>query len=157
MTIKNNIQFRDYTQAFNCAKVLYRIPQVWNEDIQKSISFLTEKIWEKEPNEDGTVRIRLPKEWTENYGKHLATHIHSVETMYKKEYADAFKIIFKAENKEEYDKHFRTDGMGRDLDYDKDAFSPNVNVSLLTRSVAKEMDWISDDEKAKRNTNKFRK
>lgn len=40
---------------------------------------------------------------------------------------------------------------------EKDAFSPNVNVDLLTRNVVREMDWISDDEKVKRNPNKFRK
>lgn len=94
MTLKNNIKFTDWEEANNCAKVLFRLPQIWNADIQQSITTLFWKIHNKEENEDGTVRIRLKKDFTEYYGRHIAEHIKSVDNMYKTEFSEAFKKLF---------------------------------------------------------------
>lgn len=94
MTLKNTIKFDDWKQAWNCAKVMHRLPRKWNADIQKNLDLLRDKIEEKMHNEDGTVNLRLKKTFTEEYGQHLATHIPSVEDMYKTEYSEAFKKLF---------------------------------------------------------------
>jgi hypothetical protein len=94
MRLKNNIKFANHTEAWNCGKVLFRIPSRWNQEIMKEIRFLHDKIFSKEENDDGTIRIRLTKEWTERHEYILKDSINSVKKMYKDEYADAFMKLF---------------------------------------------------------------
>jgi len=94
MKLKNNIKFDNHTEAWNCGRVLFRIPARWNQDIMKEIRFLYDKIFSKEENDDGTIRIRLTKEWTERHEYILKDSIHTVKNMYRDEYADAFMKLF---------------------------------------------------------------
>tara|TARA_R110001592_G_scaffold53498_1_gene163999 strand:- start:407 stop:700 length:294 start_codon:yes stop_codon:yes gene_type:complete len=94
-TLKNTIQFKDWKQAMNCVRVIHRLPQKWNADIQKNINSISDKINTKiYEDTDGTINIRLTKIFTESYGECMATHIPSVEDMFKTEYAEAFKKLF---------------------------------------------------------------
>ena len=92
--IKNTIVFDSWMESQRCGRVLARIPSIYNQDIMNQIRFLQNKIWGKDENEDGTVRIRLTKEWTEQYGYIIADSIQCVKQMYKEEFADAFMKLF---------------------------------------------------------------
>lgn len=94
MKLKNNIVFDTWTQAKKCARVIDRLPSRYNQDIMINLASLQNKIWLKDENSDGTVRIRLTKEWTEYYGTYVQESIHTVKEMYKKEYVDAFMKLF---------------------------------------------------------------
>ena len=94
MKLKNNIKFDSWTQSQKCARVINRLPSKYNVDIMTNLAFLQNKIWLKDENSDGTVRIRLAKEWTEYYGTYVEDSIHTVKEMYKEEYADAFMKLF---------------------------------------------------------------
>tara|TARA_R100001463_G_C3374347_1_gene204778 strand:- start:195 stop:485 length:291 start_codon:yes stop_codon:yes gene_type:complete len=96
MTLKNTIQFKNYKVAMSCAKVMHRLPKKWNAEIQAHIDIIINKINNKIYTDDGgTINIRLTKELTEFCGECLASHISSVEDMYKKKYSEAFKKLFK--------------------------------------------------------------
>ncbi len=92
--MKNNIVFDSWTQSQKCARVLARVPSRYNKDIVDNIRYLQNKIWRKDENNDGTVRIRLTKEWTDYYGRIIMDSQYSVQSMFKKEYADAFMKLF---------------------------------------------------------------
>jgi uncharacterized phage-associated protein len=97
MKLKNNIKFDNHVQAWDCGKVLFRIPSRYNQEIMNAIRFLHDKIFEAasiQERDDGTVRIRLTKDWTEYYGQYIKDSVHSVEQMYKQKYADAFMKLF---------------------------------------------------------------
>lgn len=94
MKLKNNIKFDSWSQSQKCARVINRLPSRYNLDIMTNLATLQNKIWLKDENDDGTVRIRLAKEWTEYYGTYVEDSIHTVRKMYKKEYADAFMKLF---------------------------------------------------------------
>ena len=44
MTLKNTIKFDDWKQAWNCAKVMHRLPRKWNADIFADISEKTNSL-----------------------------------------------------------------------------------------------------------------
>ena len=98
--MKNNIVFSSWEEAQHCSRVLFRTKGRWNQDIQQNIQWLTDKIRGKDENNDGTVRIRLKKEWTDYYGNCILESIDTVQEMYKQKSADAYMKLFSCSEEE---------------------------------------------------------
>tara|TARA_Y100000401_G_C8226053_1_gene175759 strand:- start:357 stop:647 length:291 start_codon:yes stop_codon:yes gene_type:complete len=95
MTLKNNIEFKNLTEASNCADVMLRLPNVYDKVTTSLLYDIAWKLRLKEPNEDGTIRVRIPKSLTEKIEHAIENSLHSVNRMYKKEYYDAYCKLIK--------------------------------------------------------------